>query len=76
MSIGLAAAFAYAARAMHRSPGVGAFVFIVCWFVFSGVDLVAGVRAGYSLVEELGIHLLLFIVPAAGAWLAARFQSP
>ena len=54
-AIGLAAAFAfaYAARAAHRSPASGALVFVACWFVFCGVDIIVGVRAGYALAEEL-----------------------
>ncbi len=77
VAIGLAAAFAfvYAARVLHRSPASGALVFIACWFVFSGFDLAAGVRAGYSMVDELGIHLLVFILPATGAWAGARLLS-
>jgi hypothetical protein len=74
VAIGLAAglAFAYAAQAMHRAPVAGTLLFIACW---CGVDLMVGVRVGYSLVEELGIHLVVFIVPAAGAWLAARLLA-
>lgn len=77
MAIGLAAAFAsaYAAQALHRAPVVGSLLFIVGWFVFCGFDLMVGVRAGYSLVAELGIHLVVFIVPAAGGWLAARLLA-
>ncbi len=75
--IGLAAAlaFVYGARALQRSPAAGALVFIGCWFVFCGIDLAAGVRAGYTIVDELGIHLLVFLAPAAAAWAAARMLA-
>ncbi len=77
VAIGLAVtfAFAYAAQALHRAPAVGAILFIPCWFVFCGLDLIVGVRSGYSLIEELGIHLVVFILPASGGWLAARLLA-
>ncbi len=75
IGVAAAAAFAYGAKAAGQRPGAGALVFTGLWFVFCGVDLGAGVRAGYSAVEELGIHLVLFIVPAAGAWAVARWLA-
>ncbi|MEZ5398480.1 MAG: hypothetical protein R2729_02360 [Bryobacteraceae bacterium] len=75
IAIGVAAAFgfAYAAHALRRGSATGALVFICCWFVFCGFDLATGVRAGYALVDELGIHLAVFIAPAAAAWAATRW---
>jgi len=47
-------------------------VFVAIWFVLCGVGTVLGVRAGYSFLHELLIHLLIFLVPAAAAFLLAR----
>jgi hypothetical protein len=43
-------------------------VFIPVWLAVAAVNMWAGVtRAGYSVMEELPIFLLLFAVPAAAA---------
>ena len=41
-------------------------VFVVVWFVVTAANLAVGVwQAGYSVMEELPIFLLLFVVPVA-----------
>ena len=67
--------FVYAAGLLGRARVSGALLFIVLWFVFCAFDYSRGVKAGYSPVEELGIHIFLFAIPAVGAWLSARFLS-
>jgi hypothetical protein len=54
-----------------RRPLV-ALVFIGVWLLACAVNLAIGLSHGYSLAEELGIHLVLFGVPAAAAWLVRR----
>ncbi len=47
---------------------IGAKVFIPLWFAAAGVNLWIGVsQAGYSVMEELPIFLLIFGLPAAAA---------
>jgi uncharacterized membrane protein len=65
--------FVFASHFLGRSKLVGAFLFVGLWLVFCVVDYLNGVKAGYSAMDELGIHALIFIVPALSAWLAARF---
>ena len=36
-------------------------------------DYSNGVKGGYPAIDELGIHILIFVVPATGAWVMARF---
>lgn len=43
-------------------------IFIPIWLVAAGINLWIGVsRAGYSVMEELPIFLLIFALPAAAA---------
>jgi predicted Co/Zn/Cd cation transporter (cation efflux family) len=42
------------------------------WFVLCVLDAVVGVIAGYSIGEELLIHMVIFVVPAMAAFLVAR----
>lgn len=65
--------FVYVSKAIGRTPVSGAIAFIAVWLIFCVVDYSNGVKAGYSPLEELGIHLIVFAVPAVGAWLAARW---
>ena len=72
--IGLAAlaVFVGAAPLIATSTSrVGAaYLFLAVWFVFCVVDWYVGVfRAGYPAMEELGIHALIFAVPAAATLL-------
>jgi hypothetical protein len=46
----------------------GAKIFIVIWFVAAAINMWIGVsRAGYSIVEELPIFLVIFAIPTAVA---------
>ena len=49
-----------------------AWVFIAAWLVFTAFNLRTGLSHGYSLQEELPIHLILFAVPALAAWWFSR----
>jgi len=75
--IGLVLSFAFVFMSSHLGRGkvTGAILFIGLWLVFCGFDYSNGVKAGYSAIDELGIHIALFTLPAIGAWLAARFLS-
>jgi hypothetical protein len=55
-------------RLLGRSMVIGAQAFIALWFVAAAVNLWLGVsRAGYTVMEELPIFLLIFALPAAAA---------
>jgi hypothetical protein len=69
----LAFGFVFAGNLLAKSKIAGAILFLGLWLIFCGVDYSNGVKAGYSAVDELGIHILVFALPAIGAWLAARF---
>ena len=50
---------------------LGAKVFIPLWLAIAGANLWLGVsQAGYSVMEELPIFLLIFALPAAAAGFA------
>lgn len=49
--------------------------FIGVWLAVSGVNLGMGLSHGYSLQEELLVHLFLFGIPAASAAVLARYYS-
>jgi len=55
---------------------IGAQIFIALWFVAAAVNLWLGVsRAGYTVMEELPIFLLIFALPAAAAgWVWWKFS--
>jgi hypothetical protein len=70
IAIGLAilAAFVLLPRLAGRPEwsAVGAKLFIALWLVAAVVNLWIGVRrAGYTVLEELPIFLLIFALPAA-----------
>lgn len=47
-----------------------ALVFIALWFVGAGVNMWVGVsKAGYSVKEEIPFFLVVFLIPAAVAFL-------
>jgi len=58
-------------RGTHRDAG-GAEAFIWIWLAIASVDFWVGVDAGNAVSLELGVHLLVFAVPAALAWYLAR----
>jgi len=73
----LAVAFVVIANLINKSKGEmffnGFYVFAVLWFIFCAVDYYYGVfRAGYGAMEELGIHLVIFLVPVAIAFFVSR----
>jgi hypothetical protein len=56
------------------APAVALAAFVAIWFAVSAFNMWVGVaRAGYSVVEELPIFLLVFGVPAAVA-VAAKWK--
>jgi uncharacterized membrane protein YwaF len=52
--------------AAHRTVAAG--VFTVAWLAVSVWNLRTGMSHGYTLAEELPIHIALFGLPAAMAW--------
>lgn len=67
--------FVLVSRIINRSGGGagGARVFIWVWALIAAANAVTGViSAGISPLIELGIFLVVFGVPAAIAWFAAR----
>ena len=79
MAIGLilSVAFVVVANVINKSKGEmfvdGFYVFAVLWFIFCAVDYYYGVfRAGYGAMEELGIHLVIFLVPVAVAFFVSH----
>lgn len=58
-------------RGIRRGAG-GAEPFIWIWLAVASVDFWVGVDAGNAVSLELGVHLLVFAVPAALAWYLAR----
>jgi hypothetical protein len=65
----LLAIFLFGPRLLGRPDMTitGAKVFIAFWLVAALVNLAFGVRAGYTVLEELPIFLLIFTLPAATA---------
>jgi hypothetical protein len=48
----------------------GALIFIPLWFVGAGINMWFGVtKAGYSVKEELPFFFIVFLIPAAAAFL-------
>ncbi|MBI2684995.1 MAG: hypothetical protein HYX27_01670 [Acidobacteria bacterium] len=52
--------------------GKGALVFLPLWLIGAAINLMNGVRAGYTIREELPVFVLIFAVPAAAAILFWR----
>jgi len=76
--IGLALAVAFdvvlemlCRRGKNRSAD-GARLFIWIWLAITVVDFWVGVEEGHEVSLELGVHALIFIVPAAAAWYLSR----
>ena len=72
--IGIVLAFAVRALAaiVNRRPAAkasdGALWFIALWLVATVIDFFVGVSAGHGVALELGVHALIFAIPAAFAW--------
>ena len=47
-------------------------LFIILWLGFTAIDIYFGMQAGYGLLEELLIHAVIFVVPAAAAWYISK----
>lgn len=54
---------------------LAAWLFMGGWLLFTLYNLRTGLSHGYSLQEELPIHLVLFGVPALAAWVFSRKRS-
>ena len=67
-----AVGFVLAWAALRAAPvsfrTVVAVLFTLAWLGFSAWNLNTGLSHGYTLAEELPIHLVLFGVPVATAW--------
>jgi hypothetical protein len=50
----------------------GALLFMWIWLAITIVDFWVGVEEGHGVSLELGVHALIFIVPAAAAWYLSR----
>jgi hypothetical protein len=72
IGVAFAVAFEVIFEMLHRrgkSHGAdGARVFIWIWLAITVVDFWVGVEEGHAVSLELGVHALIFIVPAAAAW--------
>ena len=67
--------FVLVSRIANRSGGGagGARIFIWVWLLIAGANgLVGAFRAGISPLIEIGVFVVVFGVPAAIAWLAAK----
>lgn len=73
VGIVLSLIFVYGAGALGRTKNIGALAFVILWLIFCVFDFRNGVNAGYSPKDELGIHLVIFILPALASWAATRF---
>jgi hypothetical protein len=69
----LSGVFVYGANFINKSRVNGFYAFLAVWLIFCAIDYYIGVfRAGYSALEELGVHLVVFAVPFAAAWYLSR----
>jgi hypothetical protein len=57
-------------RISRGADGAGLFIWI--WLVVASVDFWIGIEAGNGVGLELGVHGVIFIVPAALAWYLSR----
>lgn len=57
----------------NRPDVDGGHLFILVWLVVSIANFSVGVFiAGYSVLTELGVHVVVFGLPAAVAWFMSR----
>lgn len=72
----LALAFHLIGAALNRKsagrPGSSERLFIWIWLAVASVDFWVGVEAGNAASLELGVHVLIFALPAALAWHLSR----
>jgi len=78
--IGLALAVAFDVvlemlRRRGKSRGAdGARLFVWIWLAITIVDFWVGVEEGHAVSLELGVHIIIFVVPAAAAWYLSRHR--
>ena len=76
IGVAFAVAFDIVVAALHqrgKSRGNdGARLFIWIWLAITIVDFWVGVEEGHAVSLELGVHALIFIVPAGAAWYLSR----
>lgn len=48
------------------------YIFIGIWFVLSSLNLYYGTKAGYTVLEELPIFLMIFLIPSLVAFFVQR----
>ncbi|MDQ2961987.1 MAG: hypothetical protein M3R31_02335 [Pseudomonadota bacterium] len=76
IGVAFAVAFDVIVAALHRrgkSRGTdGAHLFIWIWLAITIVDFWVGVEEGHAVMLEVGVHALIFVVPAAAAWYLLR----
>jgi len=72
----LALFFDWIVAGLHKREssrhGSGAELFLWIWIAVVSVDFWVGVDAGNGVLLELGVHVLVFALPAALAWYLAR----
>jgi hypothetical protein len=76
IGVAFAVAFDIVVAALHqrgKSRGNdGARLFIWIWLAITIADFWVGVEEGHAVSLELGVHALIFIVPAGAAWYLSR----
>ena len=76
IGVALAVAFDAVVAMLHQRrksrDADGARLFIWIWLAITIVDFWVGVEDGHGILLELGVHLLIFVVPAAAAWYLSR----
>ena len=75
LAIGLAVMGLTLWRAKPRHRRIAAWLFMAVWLLFTLYNLRTGLAHGYSLQEELPLHLVLFGVPALAAWWCSRKRA-
>lgn len=68
VAVGLALAFLSLRFAPAQFRTLAAVAFSLLWFVVAVLNLRVGLSHGYTLAQELPIHLVLYGVPTAAAW--------
>jgi hypothetical protein len=76
IGVAFAVAFDVVVTMLHRRgksrAADGAQIFIWIWLAITIVDFWVGVEEGHGVLLELGVHALIFVVPAAAAWYLSR----
>jgi hypothetical protein len=76
IGVALAVAFDVVVAMLHQRgksrAADGARLFIWIWLAITIVDFWVGVEEGHGILLELGVHLLIFVAPAAAAWYLSR----